>query len=95
MVTAQQFKSAMLIVEQYCHQIEVKEAVSVTTIGCRVRLSPHGIDMQGKRKQKRAGKVVQYLPSQYKGDGTVWIKWDNIKTPDVMHESQIEPSKVK
>jgi hypothetical protein len=89
MITAQQFKAAMLIVEQYCHQVEEKKTTNVTTIGCRVQLSQHGLEMQGKRLRSRRGKIVQFHPGVYGGDGTVWVKWDNVKKPSAMHESQV------
>lgn len=92
MITKKQFREAMAIIETYCGQIEDQRSPNVSTIGCRVKLSAHGLEMQGKRKKDFRGKVVDYFnPSGYAGQGLVTVKWDQRKKPDGMHESQVEP----
>lgn len=94
MITKKKFQEALAICEQYCMQIEAaKQPVTRSTIGARVKLSAFGLEMQGKRKQHWRGTVVDYLPWIYPNQGSVTVKWDHIKKPDGMHESQVEPVK--
>jgi len=91
--TKQQFRDAMVIVESYCSQLHKAHVIgsAVNEIGCRVKLSAWGLEMQGNQKSKLVGMVVDY--SQwlgYKNDGTVTVKWDGISKPVSMHVSQIE-----
>lgn len=94
MITKQQFRDALLIVEKYCNQIKKTPAIILQTcdVGCRVKLSKYGLIAQGNRKSKLIGTVVDYYPWIFnpKTDGLVTVKWDSIKIPDSMHISQIE-----
>lgn len=88
MITLNQFREAMAIVEGYAFQMNEKKNVKNTTqTGCRVQLSEFGKEMQG--KSKRRGTVIDYQPGVYPNDGTVTVKWDKIRTPSMMHISQI------
>jgi hypothetical protein len=96
MITKQQFRDAMVIVETYCSQLHKAHVIgsAVNEVGCRVKLSSWGLEMQGKRKSKLVGTVVDYIQwMHYKNDGTVTVKWDGISKPDSMHISQIEALK--
>jgi len=92
MITKQQFIDAMVIIETYCSQLHKKHDCAVNEVGCRVKLSSWGLEMQGKRKSKLVGTVVDFSQwMHYKNDGTVIVKWDGISKPDSMHISHIEP----
>jgi len=95
MITAQQFREAMAIVEAYCQQ---KNSVGIKKpheIGCRVKLSEFGLVMQGNWNRKKRGKVVDFLKGaiNHFSDATICVKWDGIKKPQYMHISQVEAIK--
>ena len=92
MITEKQFKDAMSIIESYCSQVHKlnKKISSTTEVGCRVKLSSWGLEMQGNQKKNLVGTVLDYLPYVHITDGTVIVKWDRVKKPDYMHISQIE-----
>lgn len=88
----------MVIVESYCWQIINRKIVtnSVKEIGCRVKLSDWGLQMQGKGKKKLIGTVVEFDQwMHYENDGTITVKWDGIAKPSSMHISQVEIIKQK
>lgn len=92
-ISRKQFRDAMVIVETYCSQVQAKaQSKGKHDIGCRVKLSKWGIEMQGNRKKKLVGKVVTFSEGAVNKitDGCVVIKWDGRKKPDSMHISQIE-----
>ena len=91
-VTKQQFRDAMVIVETYCNQIPKSAINDKREIGCRVKLSAYGIEMQGKSKAKLVGTVVDWRQwMHYQNQGTVTVKWDGVSKPSSMDISQIEP----
>ena len=96
MITAKQFREAMVIVENYCDQVLLSKTPVVPQtheIGCRVKLNEFGIKMQGKRKSKLTGTVVYWLDwhsTETFKDGLVTVKWDGIKKPVSMHVGQVE-----
>lgn len=90
-VTKAEFRAAMIIVENYCMQVETKPALKIHEIGCRVRLSAFGRKMQ--RPHNRKGVVVDWLEWHGKEDGVVTVKWEGLKRPQSMHISQVEPIK--
>ena len=94
-VSIQQFRDAMVIVETYCNQIPKKySAKQKTEIGCRVKLSAWGIEMQGKSKSKLVGTVVDWRQwMHYPNQGTVTVKWDGVAKPSSMDISQIDTLK--
>lgn len=59
-------------------------------IGCKVKLSDFGIEMQGKDKRKLSGIVIDWRQwMHFPNDGTVTVKWDKISKPQDMHVSQV------
>lgn len=89
MITQEQFREALLICEKYSSQIECKKSKDVTHIGCVVKLSDWGLEMQGSTKKSLVGKVIDFLPYLH-GDGTVTVKWEGVAKPDSMHTSQVK-----
>lgn len=97
MITQKQFEEALFICEAYCSQINKLnlKAVKVNEVGCRVKLSSWGLEMQGKSKKKLVGTVVSFKQwMSFKNDGTVTVKWDGVCKPSSMHISQIEVLKI-
>lgn len=89
MISKQQFRDAMVIVDTYCHQVvEIKTGVGAWRIGSIVELSDWGKEMQGNKK--RIGKVVDFLEGYSKESGSVCVKWEKIKKPEWMHISQVK-----
>jgi hypothetical protein len=90
----------MMIVDKYCEQILethiISDSAQPNEIGCRVRLSAYGIEMQGKRKAKLIGTVVDWInwcsTPTFK-DGLSTVKWDGKSKPETMHCSQLETIK--
>lgn len=96
-VTQKEFREAMVIVETYCEQLHkahvTSSAGNTDVVGSRVKLSAWGIEMQGKRKAKLIGTVVDWLDwhstPTFK-DGLTTVKWDGKAKPDTMHISHLE-----
>ncbi len=83
----------MVIIGKYTDQLHKANitSIGVTEIGCRVRLSKWGLEMQGKRKAKLVGTVLDFSQwMHYENQGIVTVKWDGISKPDSMDVSQIE-----
>ena len=94
MITKNQFREAMIIVETYCNQIENGNG-PCHIIGCPVQLSEYGIRINKENKGKipKIGKVVDWLEWHSLTDGLVTIKWEGVKKPDIRHISQVEAIK--
>ncbi len=90
MITKKQYREAIVICNKYCNQIAEVKSENTSTIGARVKLSAWGLEMQGNRKSKRRGKVVDYIKGHSENDGTVFVKWDGVIIPESMHQSQVE-----
>lgn len=96
MITKQQMREALTVIERYTEQLHKANVTSssVNQPGCRVKLSAWGLEMQGKNKNMQVGTVIDFSQwMQYKNDGTVTVKWDGISKPDSMHISQVEALK--
>lgn len=97
MISKEKFREAMTIVEQYTAQLVLSGAGCSTVhpyeIGCKVRLSKWGKEMQ--KPHNLAGKVIDYLPwvVNPQTDGTVTVKWEGRSKPESMHISQVEAVK--
>lgn len=95
MITKKQFKDALELIANYEQQLRQTHVTSSAThqIGCRVKLSKWGHEMQG--KSAKAGTVVDFFEGAVNRitDGTVCVKWDGEAKPSWMHISQIEPLK--
>lgn len=98
MITSQEFRDAMVIVESYIEQLHKANAgrsfKRVNEIGCKVKLNEFGIQMQGKHKTKLVGIVIDWFnwhttPTFI--DGIVTVKWEGTNRPDTMHASQLTP----
>lgn len=91
--TREQFRNALVIVEAYCDQIiKARQGKQINEVGCVVKLSSWGLEMQGKRKHVLKGTVVDWLDGYTKSlrDGTVCVKWDGKKKPEWMHSSHLD-----
>lgn len=92
-VTQKEFREAMVIIETYCEQLRKNSAGNTDVVGSRVKLSAHGIEMQGKRKAKLIGTVVDWLDWRstptFK-DGLTTVRWDGKVKPETMHASHLE-----
>jgi hypothetical protein len=95
MISKEKFREAMTIVEQYTAQLDLASVggstVNTYEIGCKVKLSKWGKEMQN--PHNLTGKVIDYLPYMYKGDGCVTVKWEGKSKPESMHISQVEAVK--
>jgi|GEM_PF-5218071 len=91
MVTKEEFRKAMVVVESYCGQVGKKKNAETNEIGCRVKLSEWGLEMQGKRNRGKRGIVVDFSEGVINKirDGTVTVKWDGVSKPSQMHISQV------
>ena len=90
MVSRDDFRKALIIVAQYCGQIQGILSLSVWQIGCRVELSEWGCEAQGRKKG--AGTIIDtYRDERFPKQGTVVVKWDRFKKPEEMHVSQVKP----
>lgn len=58
----------------------------------RVKLSPYGLEMQGKHKCNLVGSIIRKTLAGSR-DYTVIVLWDGRKVPESMHESQVEQIK--
>lgn len=91
-VTVKQFQDAMTIVKTYCAQIQPSPDLQAHEVGCRVKLSPYGLETQGNYRHQ--GTVMDYFPWQGRTtDGIVTVLWDDRKVPQDMHITQVEPIK--
>ena len=94
MISKDRFREAMEIVKKYTAQLTPIKGnpKHPTEIGCKVKLSKWGLEMQGKRKAKIKGVVIDYLPWIMNPgiDGIVTVKWIGLNKPDDMHISQIK-----
>ncbi len=94
-ITKSEFRQAMVIVNKYCNQQELKDReLKAYEVGCAVKLNKFGLEMQGngKKNQNKRGIVVDYIEGNINPltDGVVTVKWNNIAIPDEMHVSQVE-----
>jgi len=84
----------MVIVETYHSQIINKTdcvCVNPSDIGARVKLSKYGREMQ--KSHNKTGTVIDWNQwMHYTNQGTVTVKWDNVRCPVSMDISQIELS---
>lgn len=88
-ITIEEFREALLTVATYCHQIKnSKNNVSLTKIGCSVKLSPFG--RSNMKPHSKEGKVVDWLEWTSPNDGLVWVKWEGVEIPQVMHIHNVE-----
>lgn len=94
MITKEQLDQALKVIADYEMQIAnmKQQNINTQTSGCKVKLSKHGLEMQGKKFTGRRGVVLSYLPwnCSYPDDGMVTVKWVGIKKPSNMHVSQVE-----
>lgn len=87
----QEYKEALSKVMEYVAK-KMPLAESPNQIGCRVKLSEHGLEMQGNNKRKLQGVIIAwYQWMNFHNDGTVTVKWDTIKKPVDMHVSHVQP----
>lgn len=95
MISKEKFREAMAIVEQYSAQLDLAgvggSTVNTHDIGCKVKLSKWGKEMQ--TPHNLTGKVIDYIPYLYNGDGLVTVKWELKSKPESMHISQVEAIK--
>lgn len=91
MISLQQFRDAMVIVEAYSAQVLVKANIQPNQIGCRVILSAFGKTTQ--KQHNKIGTVVDYLSWTSNTDGLVTVKWDGVKKPEIMHIHQVAKAK--
>jgi len=91
MISKEKYRESMTIVEQYITQLDLAGVVGSTVntheIGCKVKLSKWGKEMQ--KPHNLTGKVIDYLPYMYKDDGCVTVKWEGRSKPESMHISQV------
>lgn len=93
MITEDEYKEAINKVMDYVREKQ-PEAKSPKDIGCKVKLSVFGLEMQGKNKAKLRGVVIAWNQwMNYPNDGTVTIKWDQKSKPEDMHISHVEEIK--
>jgi len=93
MISKQEFRDAMVIVETYCDQIQNNKQLnavkkSANEIGCIVKLSAYGKEIQ--KPHSKTGTVVDWLEWHSDKDGLITVKWDGVAKPDTMHISQVE-----
>lgn len=90
MITQSEYQEALQKVMDYAI-VKQQYAKTPSDVGCRVKLSTWGIEMQGKSKKKSAGTILAWTPwMNYPNDGTVTVKWDKISKPEDMHISHVE-----
>ena len=97
MITKKQLNDALELIADYEQQLRQAHVTSSAAwqVGCRVKLSKWGLEMQGKQKSKLRGTVIEVLEGavQKTTDSTVCMKWEGISKPHWMHVSQVEPQK--
>jgi hypothetical protein len=89
MISKEQFKDALRVIESYEKQVRDSLPKETHEVGCRVKLSEWGIEMQGNNTSK--GTVIEVVRGAVckLTDATVLIKWDDIPVPDWMHIDHI------
>lgn len=97
MITKQKLNEALQVIADYEQQLWQTHVSSSAAwqVGCRVKLSSWGLEMQGKHKAKLRCTVIELIEGavQKTTDSTVCVKWEGISKPDWMHVSQVEPLK--
>ena len=97
MITKQKLNEALQVIADYEQQLWQTPVTSSAAwqVGCRVKLSSWGLEMQGKTKTKLRGTVIEVIEGavQKTTDSTICVKWEGISNPDWMHVSQAEPVK--
>lgn len=93
MVTKAQYEAALKVINDYAVQQANKrdiKSLQPHDIGCRVKLSAFGLEMQGAQLKSRRGTVIDFSAGQvnHLSDGTVLVKWDNVAEAQWMHISQ-------
>jgi hypothetical protein len=93
MVTKQELNEALRVIADYERQIN-RTHIAAWEVGCRIKLSSWGLEMQGKRKAKLRGTVIDVIKGavQKTTDSSICVKWDGISKPDWMHVSHAIPA---
>lgn len=93
MVSDIEYQEALTKVMGYVSE-KTPLAKAPNQIGCKVKLSAFGLEMQGNNKKKLRGVVIAWRQwMHYPNDGTVTVKWDTKNKPEDMHLHQVEVSK--
>lgn len=79
-----------MVIESYEKQVRDALPKETHEVGCQIKLSKFGIEMQGKNNTK--GTVIKVVLGAVckLTDASVLIKWDGIPLLDWMHISQVE-----